>query len=90
MDKGVKCGVFLCRIYELQSDMNVYSNPGEILTAMNPSLANLTNSRFRDALEKMGFQELLIEELIQAVSFVNYGQDTNIHAFVGNLKNFKT
>jgi len=51
---------------------------------MDPSFVNYLNISVRDAyLKEERFSESLITELVQASLRVNYGQNTNVHEFVG-------
>jgi hypothetical protein len=75
-----------CRIYKLQDSRSHYGNPETLLEDVDPILVNLTQSNFRTYLKGEGLGDLIIEELIQAITFVNYGQDLNIHSFVGKGK----
>lgn len=54
-----------------------------MLEAMDPMLLNLTKYEFKGILQEQGLSENFIEEMIQAITFVNYGQDLSIHSFVG-------
>lgn len=76
---------FLFRIYELQEKGQVFNSPEEMLEAMSPSLLNLTRSDTLAFLRSQQFSELFIEELAQAITYVNYGQDLSIHALVGSV-----
>jgi len=50
---------------------------------MDPSFVNYLNISVRDAYLKEHFSETVITELVQASLRVNYGQNTNVHEFVG-------
>lgn len=51
---------------------------------MDPLFVNYLNISVRDAyLKEEHFSESLITELVQASLRVNYGQNTNVHEFVG-------
>lgn len=74
----------LFRIYELQTNGVSFDSTYDLLTAMDPSFVNYLNISVRDAyLKEEHFSELLITELVQASLRVNYGQNTNVHKFVG-------
>lgn len=52
--------------------------------AMDPSFVNYLNVSVRDAfLNHEQMSESLITELVQASLRVNYGQNINVHEFVG-------
>ncbi|CAG7821289.1 unnamed protein product [Allacma fusca] len=73
------------RIYSVQQKRVSYENPYELLSAMSPSLANLTRSTFKRFLKELQLKEILIEELVQAITYVNYGQNAGIHSFAGSI-----
>lgn len=78
---------FLCiksyRIYKLQDTSKYYDTVEEMLKAMSPNLYNLTRSNFRAFLIDQGFKEILIDEMVQAITLVNYGQTADMHSLVG-------
>lgn len=75
---------FLFRIYELQSNNYSFDSTYDLITAMDPSFANYLNISVRDAyLKREHISESLINDLVQASLRVNYGQNTNVHQFVG-------
>lgn len=54
--------------------------------AMDPSFVNYLNISVKDAfLNQEDLSNSLITELVQASLRVNYGQNTNVHEFVGKL-----
>jgi len=73
------------KIYELQESHQVFTNPKDMLEAMGPSLFNLTRSDMRSFLKSHSFAENFIDELMSAITYVNYGQDLSIHALVGSV-----
>lgn len=50
---------------------------------MNKEFPRLLQLSVKDHLSHMGFTERLIDEIVQATTVVNYGQDVNIQSFVG-------
>ena len=54
-----------------------------MLNAMDPLFVNMTKSSTVAWLKNLGFKDLMIDELIMAVTRANYGQSTDVHAFVG-------
>ena len=52
---------------------------------MSPDFLRLLRTTLADELRLNGFSELLIKELVNAGIRCNYGQNTNIHAFVGEI-----
>ena len=55
---------------------------------MSPDFLRLLRTSLADELRLNGFSELLIRELVNAGIRCNYGQNTNIHAFVGEIAEF--
>lgn len=73
----------LFRIYELQTNGKSFDSTYDLLTAMDPSFVNYLNISVRDAYLNEHFSEAVITELVQASLRVNYGQNINVHEFVG-------
>jgi len=72
-------------IYELQDKGLSFDTVELMLSAMDPKLLNLTKSEFRTFLEENGYGEGFITELVQAITYVNYGQSTSMHSLVGHI-----
>lgn len=80
---------FVFRIYELQDKNESFESINDLLYAMDPKFADYLNVSVKDAfLVNDDFSESLINELVQGSLRVNYGQNINVHEFVG--KNFAT
>lgn len=77
--------MYLCfRIYELQSNGQSFDTTYDLLAAMDPSFVNFLNISVKDAYMKHEqFSESIINELVEASLRVNYGQNINVHEFVG-------
>lgn len=71
------------RIYELQANSQSFDTTYDLLTSMDPSFINYLNISVKDAYLKYDFSESLITELVQASLRVNYGQNIDVHQFVG-------
>ncbi|XP_011501304.1 PREDICTED: prenylcysteine oxidase-like [Ceratosolen solmsi marchali] len=69
-------------IYNLQEQGIGYENVTALISAMNENLINLMQVSIKDHLQSLGYGEQLINELVKATLVVNYGQDTNVQAFV--------
>lgn len=68
----------------MQSDGHSFDTTHDLLMAMDPSFVNYLNVSVRDAfLNHEQMSESLITELVQASLRVNYGQNINVHEFVG-------
>jgi hypothetical protein len=52
---------------------------------MSPSIFNLTKITYKDYLFDSKFSKKFINELVQSIALVNYGQDLSIPAFVGMI-----
>lgn len=72
------------KIYDLQDDGESFVNVTALLSAMNKEFPGSLQLSTKDYLLRMGFTERLIDEVVQATTVVNYGQDVNIiQSFVG-------
>ncbi|XP_054154930.1 prenylcysteine oxidase 1-like [Oppia nitens] len=73
-------------IYSLQEDHNIqFDTVDQLLTAMNPLIKNLTKITYKDYLTNARLSKTFIDELVQSIALVNYGQDVSIPAFVGSV-----
>lgn len=50
---------------------------------MNKEFPRLLQMSVKEYLLHMGFAERLIDEIVQAITVINYGQDVDIQSFVG-------
>lgn len=74
----------LFRIYELQLNDKSFDTTYDLLSAMDPSFVGYLNVSVREAYLKDEYlSEPLVNEFVQASLRVNYGQNTNVHKFVG-------
>lgn len=71
------------RIYSAQEKGFSYSTVSGLLKQMHPVLWNLTQETLLSYMKREGFSDLFIEEIVQAVTLVNYGQTVNMSAFAG-------
>ncbi|XP_014219399.1 prenylcysteine oxidase-like [Copidosoma floridanum] len=71
------------RIYEHQDKGVGFENVTALIMSMNKEFAQLLETPMHDHLTSLGYGEELINQLVKATIVVNYGQDVNIHAFVG-------
>ncbi|XP_066597597.1 prenylcysteine oxidase 1-like [Prorops nasuta] len=71
------------KIYDLQDKGIPFLNTTSLLSAMNKDFIRLMQLPIKDHLLSLDYGEKLINELVQAIMVVNYGQETNIHSFVG-------
>ncbi|CAL1682199.1 unnamed protein product [Lasius platythorax] len=71
------------KIYDLQDDGKSFVNVTELLSAMNEEFPRLLQVSLKDYLLQKGFTERLINEVVEATTVVNYGQDVDIQSFVG-------
>lgn len=74
------------RIYVYQNNGIAFSHVDDLLSAMNYKFPALLRKTFYDHLLNASISSLTAEELVQAISIVNYGQEVrNMHAFVGSV-----
>ncbi|KAL6257655.1 hypothetical protein P5V15_011233 [Pogonomyrmex californicus] len=71
------------KIYDLQDAGQSFANVTELLSAMNKDFPNLLQISIRDKLLHVGFTERLINELEQASIVGNFGQEVDVHSFLG-------
>ena len=70
-------------IYDMQARNVSYSTVPDLLMALD--LYEHTQKPLRAALMERAVPQLLIDELVDAVMRVNYGQDSGIHSYVGGV-----
>ncbi|KAF8778370.1 Prenylcysteine oxidase like protein [Argiope bruennichi] len=73
------------RIYKLQEEEFSFSTVSGLLDFMNPGFRNLTQETLLSSLQKKGLSKRLMDELVQSITRVNYGQSYNISAFAGYI-----
>ncbi|CAK9798124.1 Prenylcysteine oxidase-like [Anthophora plagiata] len=71
------------KIYELQDAGKSFTSITSFLSTINPEFPNSLKTSIEDKLLNLGYSEKLIDELVKASLVVNYGQNTDIHSFVG-------
>ncbi|XP_051010810.1 prenylcysteine oxidase 1 [Acomys russatus] len=72
------------RIYRYQSHDYAFSSVEKLMHAIGgDDYLRLLNQTLRENLEKAGFSETFLNEMIAPVMKVNFGQGTEINAFVG-------
>ncbi|XP_057319102.1 prenylcysteine oxidase 1-like [Microplitis mediator] len=71
------------QIYELQNAGVGFENITSLLAGMNNKFPEMLEISSKDFLLNQGYSSLLIDELVEATLVVNYGQDTDVHSFVG-------
>ncbi|XP_050523354.1 prenylcysteine oxidase 1-like [Daktulosphaira vitifoliae] len=72
------------KIYELQNAGKSYDDIVDLLVAIDPDFGSYLNISIKDAfINNLGFSELLVDEIVKASLVVNYGQDVDVHQFVG-------
>lgn len=71
------------KIYELQDAGQSFANVTALLSAMNKDFPKLLQMSLSEYLSQMGYSQILINELVQATTVVNYGQEVDIQSFVG-------
>ncbi|XP_043528164.1 prenylcysteine oxidase-like [Frieseomelitta varia] len=71
------------KIYHLQNNGEAFVNISNLLLSVNTGFSKLLKKSIKNELLDLGYSEKLIDELVKTTLVVNYGQDTNIHSFVG-------
>ncbi|KAJ6653130.1 hypothetical protein lerEdw1_010092 [Lerista edwardsae] len=72
------------RIYRYQSHDYAFSSNEALLHALGgTSFMQLLNQTIGEAMQKAGFSQRFINEMVTPVMRVNYGQGTNVNGFVG-------
>lgn len=71
------------QIYELQNAGVGFENITSLLAGMNNKFPEMLEISSKDFLLNQGYSSLLIDELVETTLVVNYGQDTDVHSFVG-------
>ena len=62
-----------------------FTEPKTLLQSMSTTFVDTLHTSSKSYLLDYGFSELFIDELIMGALRTNYGQTTDIHAFVGRL-----
>lgn len=73
------------KIYDLQDAGQFFGNVTALLSAMNKNFPKLLQISTKEYLLREGFTEQLIDELVEATTVVDYGQDVDIQSFVGSI-----
>ncbi|ELK14623.1 prenylcysteine oxidase 1 [Pteropus alecto] len=72
------------RIYRYQSHDYAFSTVENLLHSLGgDDFLGMLNRTLRETLQKAGFSEKFLDEIVAPVMRVNYGQSTNINGFVG-------
>ncbi|XP_046615254.1 prenylcysteine oxidase-like isoform X1 [Neodiprion virginianus] len=70
-------------IYRYQDEGVAYDNVHDLISAMSPEFPKLLQISTAEYLHSLGFSKEIINELVEATLVVNYGQNTDVHSFVG-------
>lgn len=71
-------------IYDLQEKEQAFNTVPEMLRALGgEKFYEYTQQTTRQALENIGLNQLLIDELVTVVMRINYGQDVTLNGFAG-------
>ncbi|XP_012271016.1 prenylcysteine oxidase [Orussus abietinus] len=70
-------------IYELQDHGKAFENVTGLMFAINKDFPEMLQVSTKQYLLNLGFSSKLIDELVETTIVVNYGQNTDIHGFVG-------
>lgn len=69
----------------MQESGITFHSVDDLLKALNPNFVAMKKVTIADYLMKLGYSELFIKELVTGAMRSNYGQSTDLHAFVGNV-----
>ena len=75
------------KIYTLQGNGEAFQSVPDLLNAMSggSEFYRLTQITAREYLSEQGLSELLIDELVTAITRINYGQSPEVNAFTGRF-----
>lgn len=57
-----------------------------LLAAMSPKFPSMLGYSIAEEFSKQGFSQNFVNELVQGGLLSNYGQSTDVHAFVGKYR----
>ena len=77
------CSRSLRSIYKTQDAGRSFTTVRGLLASMSPRFVGLLERSIADELHNNGFSEKIISELVSGGIRGNYGQDVDVHAFVG-------
>lgn len=80
----IDCDLIRFRIYQLQNEHYAYEQLSDLLTAMDSLIYNLTRTSYKHLLQsEYRLSDEFIEQIVQSITLVNYGQTISIPALVG-------
>ena len=71
------------RIYSLQENGYAYTTVDKLLNSMSPDFTNMTKASISKILLEKGYSHKFLDEFVQSIMMVNYGQTNDISGFVG-------
>lgn len=71
------------RIYDIQAGGHAYTSVTDLLAAMNPKFVDYLSITIKDLMKKEGYSDKFINEMVMGALRTNYGQTTDVPAFVG-------
>lgn len=72
-------------IYQLQNDGITFDNVTALLSAINPMFPILLKQPFEEHLKDLRISRSIRDEIGKVAIVANYGQGSNVHAFVGYI-----
>lgn len=76
--------LFFKRIYRYQSHDYAFSSVENLLHSLGgDDFLGMLNRTFLETLQKAGFSEKFLDEMIAPINRLNYGQSMDINGFVG-------
>ncbi|XP_034183271.2 prenylcysteine oxidase 1 isoform X1 [Osmia lignaria lignaria] len=71
------------KIYHLQDAGYSFINISSLMLAINAEFPRILQISIKNELLNLGYSEKLIDEIVKTTVVVDFGQDTNVHSFVG-------
>ncbi|XP_076114100.1 prenylcysteine oxidase 1-like [Mytilus galloprovincialis] len=71
------------KIYDIQAGGHAYTSVTDLLAAMNPKFVDYLSITIKDLMKKEGYSDKFINEMVMGALRTNYGQTTDVPAFVG-------
>lgn len=73
------------RIYEWQEMSKAFADMKSMIAAMSPTFIDYLNKTTKQGFMEQGLNERFVNEIVRASTKCNYGQNINIHQFVGSV-----
>lgn len=77
------------RIYDIQRAGHAYTTVPDLIGAMDSSFVSYMKKSIKFVMKTSGFGDTFIDEMVMGALRTNYGQNTEIPGFVGELQKRK-